>query len=167
MVRVAERHILFVEPNESWMLQALIHFGFSFPYELAAVIDNGYKTGGMRNGPVPNFIYRWTEHDVRQAISSYHPERQFSIAAYPYWDFYVNENDLLVRHGTRLPALARAFGPNKVVRVLHLLQLLGNTFPLARSCGNKFFCGISKRELQPWMESCEGELRMKSVFRQQ
>jgi hypothetical protein len=57
MVRVARRHVFFLEPNDSWALRLLVRFNLSFPYELAAVAAHEFVEGRMRNGPIPNFIY--------------------------------------------------------------------------------------------------------------
>ncbi len=161
MVRVSQKHVFFVEPNDSWTLRLLVRLGFSFPYELAAVMDNGYTRGGMRNGPIPNYIYRWTGHEVQKSVSAYHPERQFHVRAHPYWDFYVNEYELLARKESRVAALAEKLGPRNVVTLLHLSQTLLNLLPTLRSQGNKFFCAISKRELQPWIETRDGQYHLK------
>jgi hypothetical protein len=156
MVRVSQKHVFFVEPNDSWALRLLVLMGYSFPYELAAVADNGYSRAGMRNGPVPNFIYRWTGHEVEKCVSAYQPERQMCIRAYPYWDFYVNEEELLLRKESRVPALAERLGPRNLLRGLRKAQAVLNLLAPVRSQGNKFFCAISKGELQPWIEICDG-----------
>jgi SAM-dependent methyltransferase len=161
MVRVSQKHVFFVEPNDSWSLRLLVRMGFSFPYELAAVADNGYSRAGMRNGPIPNFIYRWTGHEVEKCVSAYQPERRTCIRAYPYWDFYVNEQELLLRKESRVAALAEKMGPRNLIRVLRLGQAALNLVPPVRSQGNKFFCAISKGELQPWIEESEGHYRLK------
>jgi len=161
MVRVSQKHVFFVEPNDSWSLRLLVRMGFSFQYELAAVADNGYTRAGMRNGPVPNFIYRWTGHEVEKCVSAYHPERQVCIRAHPYWDFYVNEEELLLRKESRVAGLAEKLGPRNLVTLLHFSQTFLNVLPLLRSQGNKFFCAISKRGLQPWIDMRDGKYQLK------
>jgi hypothetical protein len=161
MVRVAQKHVFFLEPNDSWCLRMLVRLGFSFPYEIFAVADNGGTCAGMRNGPIPNFIYRWTGHEVEKCVAAYQPERRMRIRAYQYWDFYVNEEELLLRKETRVAALAQRLGPRNLMRVLRLGQAALNLVPPVRSQGNKFFCSISKGELQPWIEGCDGHYRLK------
>lgn len=160
MVRVSQKHVLFLEPNDSWALRALTWLGFSFPYEVGGVINNGYL-GGMRNGPIPNYIYRWTEREVIKSVSAYHPERRFQVRAHPYWDFYVNENELLARKETRVAGLAGKLGPRNFITLLHFGQALLNMLPLLHSQGNKFFCAISKREVQSWIEMRDGQYRVR------
>ncbi len=166
MIRVSGKHVFFVEPNDSWALRMLVRLGFSFPYEIFAVADNGYSQGGMRNGPTPNYIYRWTRHEVNKSVSAYHPERQFRIHAHPYWDFYVNEDELLLRTETRVASWARKLGPRNFVSLLRFAQTSLNVLPPLSSQGNKFFCAISKGELQPWIEEREGHYHLKGRAKQ-
>ena len=161
MVRVSQQHVFFVEPNDSWALRSLVRLGFSFPYELAAVAAHEYLHGGMRDGPIPNYIYRWTGHEVEKSVASYHPERQFLVRAHPYWDFYVNEYELVSRKETRVARLAEKIGPRNLVSLLRLGQAFLNLLPPVRSQGNKFFCAISKRRLQPWIEMRDGRCYLK------
>ncbi len=160
MVRVSQKHLFFIEPNDSWALRLLVRLGFSFPYEIGGVVNNGY-TGGMRNGPIPNYIYRWTEREVIKSVSAYHPERKLDVRAYPYWDFYVNDEELLARKETGVAALAGKLGPRNFIALLHFAQTFLSVLPLLRSQGNKFFCAISKRELQPWIEMRDGQYCVK------
>jgi hypothetical protein len=161
MVRVSQRHTFFLEPNDSWALRTLVRLGYSFPYEIAAVAGNGYTRGGMRNGPIPNYIYRWTRDAVKDAVFAYHPERQFQVRAYPYWDFYVSEQDLLFRTESRVASLTKTIGPQTFIRLLHLAQSVLNVLPLSRAQGNKIFCAISKGDLQPWIENRDGNYGLK------
>lgn len=161
MVRVSQKHAFFLEPNDSWAVRTLVRLGYSFPYEIAAVAGNGYTRGGMRNGPVPNYIYRWTQNTVKSAVFAYHPERQFQVRAYPYWDFYVSEQDLLFRTESRVASLTKRLGPQFFIRLLQFAQAILNVLPLSRSQGNKIFCAISKGELQPWIESRDGQYGLK------
>jgi len=165
MVRVSQKHTFFLEPNDSWALRMLVRLGYSFPYELAAVAGNGYTRGGMRNGPIPNYIYRWRRRAVESSVYAYHPERQFQVWAHPYWDFYVGEQDLLFRTESRVASLAKTVGPGTFITMLHFAQRILNVFSPLRSQGNKIFCAISKGELQPWIEVRDGHygLRKRSV----
>jgi len=151
MVRVSQKHVLFMEPNDCGALRLLVRLGLSFPYEIGGVANNDYN-GGLRNGPIPNYIYRWTENEVRKSVLTYHPERQFEVRSQPYWDFYVNEEELLARKESRIAALTSKLGARNFIVLLRVVQVFLSIFPLLRSQGNKFFCAISKRNLQPWIE---------------
>jgi SAM-dependent methyltransferase len=169
MVRVSQQHVFFVEPNDSWALRTLVRLGFSFPYELAAVTAHEYLHGGMRDGPIPNYIYRWTGREVEKSVASYHPERQFQVRAHPYWDFYVNEYELLRRKESRVAALAEKVGASNLMSALRLGQRLLNLLFPVRSQGNKFFCAVSKQGLHPWIEVRDGGcyLKKENADRQQ
>jgi SAM-dependent methyltransferase len=161
LVRVSQKHVFFFEPNDSWALRLLVRLRLSFPYELVAVAAHEYLHGGMRDGPIPNFIYRWTGHEVAKSVSAYHPERRMEVRAHPYWDFYANENELLARRESRVGALAEKLGPRNLVAALRFSQYFLNLLPPLRSQGNKFFCAISKRELHPWIEMRDGQCFLK------
>jgi hypothetical protein len=163
MVRVSGQHVFFVEPNDSWAMRLLTRLNLSFPYELAAVAAHQYLHGGMRDGPIPNYIYRWTAREVEKSVAAYHPERRLQIRAYPYWDFYVNEYELLARKETHVAALAKKLGPANFISCLHFCQSVLNLCSPLRSQGNKFICSISKRQLQPWILERDGQHYMKNV----
>jgi hypothetical protein len=68
---------------------------------------------------------------------------------------------LVSRKETRVAKLAEIIGPRNLVSLLHLGQAVLNLLPPVRSQGNKFFCAISKRELQPWIEMRDGRCYLK------
>lgn len=163
MVRVSRQHVFFVEPNDSWAMRFLTRLNLSFPYELAAVAAHQYLHGGMRDGPIPNYIYRWTAREVEKSVAAYHPERHLQIRAYPYWDFYVNEYELLARKESRVAALAKKLGAGNFISCLHLSQSVLNLWSPLRSQGNKFICSVSKAQLHPWIEPRDDGFYMKNV----
>jgi SAM-dependent methyltransferase len=71
MVRVARRGVLFFEPQETLLTRLGVRFGLGQEYETAAVGFEGLGAGGVRNTPVPNYVYRWTAREVRKALASY------------------------------------------------------------------------------------------------
>jgi hypothetical protein len=94
-------------------------------------------------------------------VAAYHPERRINVRAHPYWDFYVNEDELLIRKESRVAKLAETLGPRNFIRLLHAAQVTLNVLPPLRAQGNKFFCAISKGELQPWIEARNGQFYLK------
>ncbi len=152
MLRVSRRRVIILEPNLSWVMKALISGRFSFPYELPAVIDHNYASGGVRNSGIPNYIYRWNRDQVYQTVSSFMPERTFALYIRRYWDFNISKEDLALRKQTRLGAITRLVGPAAFLRCLRFAQLILNGVPGVSGQGNKFFCCIEKRDdLQPWL----------------
>jgi hypothetical protein len=73
----------------------------------------------------------------------------------------VNEYELVSRKETRVAQLAEKIGPRNLVSLLWLGQAFLNLLPPVRSQGNKFFCAISKRELQPRIEMRDGRCYLK------
>ncbi len=152
MLRVSRRYVLFMEPNDSLAMELLVKMGFSFPYELPAVIDHDYRSGGVRDSHIPNFLYRWNGHEVFKTVSSYIPERLFSVRPHPYWDFSVTEKDLDLRKETRIGRITSVVGTRNFISLLRFIQQFLNWIPGLRGQGNKFFCCIEKDEgLKPWM----------------
>jgi SAM-dependent methyltransferase len=152
MLRVSRRHVAILEPNDSWFMRALVKMGFSFPYELPAVIHHNYESGGVRDSCVPNFIYRWNRNDIFKTVSSFIPERDFTLYVYPYWDFNVDASEIALRTQTKLGTITRHIGVNRFLATVRFLQRIANCIPFGRGQGNKFFCCIEKkRDLKPWL----------------
>ena len=165
MLRVSRRYVLFMEPNDSLAMAALVRMRFSFPYELPAVIDHDYRSGGVRDSQIPNFLYRWNRHEVFKTVSSYIPERIFSLHVYPYWDFSVTEEDLDLRKATRIGSITSAIGAGNFISLLRFAQLFLNRIPPLRSQGNKLFCRIEKSPgLKPWMARDGEEIVLNRQF---
>ena len=95
---------------------------------------------------IPNFLYRWNGHEVFKTVSSYIPERIFSVRAHPYWDFSVTEKDLDLRKETRIGSITSILGARNFISLLRFIQLFLNWIPGVRGQGNKFFCCIEKDE---------------------
>ena len=157
MLRVACKHVVMLEPNDSLFMRVLTRAGFSFPYELFSVVCHQHEAGGVRNSCIPNFIYRWTANEVRKTVSSYLAEYKFRVHAYPHWDFNVNAEHLAMRRETRIRWITSVMGADSFLAVLRGLQAVLNFIPTLRRQGNKFFCCIEKtEELRPWLVAGPG-----------
>jgi SAM-dependent methyltransferase len=166
MLRVARKHVIFMEPNDSLIMRMLVAAGLSFPYELLSVQAHQFASGGVRNTNVPNYIYRWTKREVEKTASSYLAETGFAVHATGYWDFRVDELDLsLRRNTTHLQAVTSILGEGTFLRILATAQKWLNAVPGLRQQGNKFFCVIEKRrELRPWLIHGPDGLRFNRDF---
>lgn len=165
MLRVARKHVVLLEPNDSLMMRALTRTGLSFPYEIFSVVGHAYEAGGVRDSCVPNFIYRWTAREVLKTVSSYLAEYRFMVHPYPYWDFNVDAEELSKRKETRVQAITAVIEPETLLAVLRGLQRVLNRIPILRRQGNKFFCCIEKtEELRPWLALGDGKIRFNSDF---
>lgn len=73
LYRVARRGVLALEARDSTLMRTAIRLGVVDEYELTAVAANDFSAGGVRNTAVPNYVYRWTEREVRKTIASAAP----------------------------------------------------------------------------------------------
>lgn len=73
MYRVARRGLVFFEPQETLLTRVGVRLGVGQRYEVAAVGAHALRHGGVANTGIPNFVYRWTEREVRKVLSSYDP----------------------------------------------------------------------------------------------
>ena len=77
LMRVA-RNVLVIEARDSFLMNLAVDLGFGVEYEIESVAlynDGKGDGGGLRNSAVPNFIYRWTEREVRKTVETAYPER--------------------------------------------------------------------------------------------
>lgn len=159
MLRITRRHVAVMEPHDSLAMRLLTRLKFSSPFELPAVIGNNCVRGGVRDTCIPNYLYRWSERDVRKLASSFLPEFEISVFCYPYWDFNITEEMLELRTEARLSGLYRIFGKTNFLRLLRLIQAVLNRVPPLRAQGNKFFFAVRREEtLRPWLERRDGEV---------
>ncbi len=82
MYRVARKGVLVFEPRDNVLSRVGVRLGIGQDYEVAAVFDNAMTFGGVRNTEIPNFVYRWTEDEVRKLVQSYAPIGRHRFAFY-------------------------------------------------------------------------------------
>lgn len=166
MLRVACKHVVLLEPNDSFSMRVLSWAGFSFPYEVFSVVYHGCEAGGVRDSCIPNFIYRWDVKEVRKTVSSYLAEYMFVVRAHPYWDFNIDEEELCRRTETRISSITSAIGAKRFLAVLRATQVALNLIPILRRQGNKFFCCIEKsRKLRPWLTAGPAKITFNPGFK--
>ncbi len=141
MYRVARKCVVAFEARDSLMIRAAIRFGLTESYELHAVKMSDRLAGGVANGPVPNFVFRWTEREVTKTIASYDP------AHIPTIHFFYN---------LRVPLLRFTQAGNRLLRSVAVLvepasRIFARLFP--KQCNDFAFAIVKGRQLQPWMES--------------
>ncbi|SRR6266566_118942 len=165
MLRVASKHVVLLEPNDSFMMRILTRMGFSFPYEIFSVVDHDHEAGGVRDSCIPNFIYRWSRNELHKTVSSYLAEYMFLVHAYPHWDFNVDEKELSMRKETRIDAITAITGARTFLAVLRSLEVVLNGVSILRRQGNKLFCCIEKTgELRPWLTARDGKIAFNPKF---
>ena len=143
MYRVSREGIVAIEACDSALMRLAVRMGMADAYELAAVTDQGFRTGGLDNTSVPNHVYRWTEAEVVKTLRSYDP---------------TGEPRIEFRYGLRLPT-AEATGrrrrlAGKVAKPA--LAVLCTVFKRQRNQ----LAVIARRptELYPWLHRVEGQV---------
>ena len=138
LYRVARRGFLALEARDSSLMRLAQRIGVVDEYELTAVADNGFASGGVRNTQVPNFVYRWTEREVEKTIASAHPQRRHRFV-------FFRELELPV-------SVLELGGKSKWALAEKPLGLVTKAFP---SQANLFAFAVFREGLQPWMRDEE------------
>jgi SAM-dependent methyltransferase len=147
MYRVARIGILIFEARDSALMRLLQKLDLTESYECSAVYGNGGYAGGLRNGQIPNYVYRWTEREVSKTIQSYAPHASHRI------NFFYGHAD---------PAQLDSRGPgirNFFIKILYLIYK--QIVVIVPKQQNLFSFFISKPLLpsdsQPWINWNDGQ----------
>ena len=136
LYRVCSVGVLGLEARDSMLMRLANRFKIVEEYELTAVSDEGFKSGGVANSPVPNFVYRWTEREVEKTILSAEPARTHKFRFF---------------HELELPESVLEATGKRAWRfaTLPLRALVA----IAPSQANLFGFAVFRGELQPWMKT--------------
>ena len=74
MYRVARKCAVAFEARDSLLMRAAIRAGLTEEFERSAISADRMR-GGVADTGIPNFVYRWTEREVKKTIASYEPAR--------------------------------------------------------------------------------------------
>lgn len=146
MYRVAKKGVVVIESRDSWLMRLLIKLKITPDFETAAIYDHNYKYGGVNNTCIPNYIYRWTEHEVEKTIKSYAPFVKHKFA---------------YRYGLDEPSAtkrSKSFSKKIIINILApIYRLVVKFFPKQQ---NLFAFIITKPvipdDLQPWIKFADG-----------
>lgn len=143
MYRVASRGVLVVESRDSMVMRLLVRLGLTADYETSAVNSSDGTDGGVNNTEIPNFVFRWTEKEVRQTVNAYAPHATHRIE---------------FRYGWSPPCTPPLEQRNRLKRLLTTIALpLYRTFVAAfPKQQNHFAFFVAKPslpgDLHPWLE---------------
>ena len=90
MYRIAKYGILIVESNDSFIMRLSVKLNFSEDFERSALNENTY-VGGVDGTNIPNYVYRWTEREIKKLFYSYQPDKNVNII-FNYQNNIFNEN---------------------------------------------------------------------------
>jgi ubiquinone/menaquinone biosynthesis C-methylase UbiE len=149
MYRVSRVGVLVFEPRDGLFVRLGVLLNLGQEYEVAAVFGNDMAFGGVRNTEIPNYVYRWTESEVRKTINSYAPFGQHRFSFF---------------YATRVPWSRLRMLRNKlylaaVIASLPFLKALSFIFP--KVCNNFAFMVLKPRipnDLFPWLTVSDGKL---------
>jgi SAM-dependent methyltransferase len=146
MYRVARKGVLAMEARDSWLMRLGVLLRMTPEYELEAVVLSGYALGGVRNSAVPNYIYRWTEREVRKTIESAYPQNEQDIRFF-YWLLLPERRLRMSGPIKKLLAWALGLGALCIQRL----------FPKQ---GNRFGFAILKTgRFKPWIDPSGSKMR--------
>lgn len=150
MYRVSREGIVAIEARDSALMRLAVRVGMADAYELAAVADQGFRTGGLDNTSVPNHVYRWTEAEVEKTLRSYDPTGE------PRVDF---------RYGLRLPTAESTGRRRRLAGQLAkpALRLLCAVFK--RQSNQLAVIARRPTDLYPWLHRVEGEIEFNPDYR--
>jgi SAM-dependent methyltransferase len=148
MYRVARKAVVVFEARDSLMMRAAVALGFTGEFELEAVSGEGYESGGLNNGPIPNLNYRWTEREVIKVIRAVDPAHVEKI------EFF---------YGLRLPTLRfeHVNAPARRIALKLMAPAVKAFVKLLPRQGNQFGFAITKTgRLRDWLEEKDGKVRL-------
>lgn len=148
MYRVARKCAVSFEARDSLMMRTAVRLGLTEDFECHGVRMSGGDCGGVANGPVPNFMYRWTEREVFKAITSYDPGQVPDIRYF---------------YDLRIPVQRFTQAGNRLLRSFALLveptsRVLAALFP--KQCNEFAFAVCKTNQLQPWLEVRDEGIRL-------
>lgn len=147
MYRVARRAVLIFEPRDTFLVRLGVRFDFGQEYEVAAVAGSGLAYGGVRNSPIPNYVYRWTEREIEKTLATFDPVGRPRL--HYFYALRVPEQ--------RLSWMKNRFASNLVRGLLPLLRVFTAIFPRQTNCFA--FCTEKlqlPRDLHPWLTLEDG-----------
>jgi hypothetical protein len=138
MYRTARKAVVVVESRDSLTMRAAAARRLTSSYEMNDRLLETRTRGGVDFGPVPNFVFRWTEREFEKTLRTYDPEHDLGVAYY---------------YGLDLPARLRQ---NAVARTAALALTT-----VAPQQGNTFAMLAFKGRGKPYLRTRSGETTLK------
>ena len=150
MYRVCRVGLVAIEARDSALVRLAVRLGMADSFELAAVVDQGFRAGGLDNTSVPNHVYRWTEAEVIKTLRSYDPTGEVRVE---------------FRHGLRLPT-GEATGRRRRLAGQLARPALTALCAVLKRQGNQLAV-IARRptDLYPWLRRIDGHVEFDPGYR--
>lgn len=143
MYRVCRVGLVAIESRDSILMRLAVRLGMADAFELAAVVDQGFSSGGLDNTGVPNHVYRWTETEVVKTLRSYDPTGDVRVE---------------YRHGLRLPAGDSTRAWRRLASML-ARPALAALFRVSKRQGNQLAIIVRRPDgLHPWLRRVDGRI---------
>ena len=150
MYRVCRVGLVAIEARDSALMRLAVRLGMADRFELAAVVDQGFQSGGLDNTSVPNHVYRWTESEVVKTLRSNDPTGEVRVE---------------FRHGLRLPTAdatgARRRWAGRVARP----ALAAICAVSKRQCNQLAIIARRPTGLYPWLQRTDGRVEFNPAYR--
>ena len=128
------------------MLRLAERLGLAERYEVDAVIGNDFIYGGVNNGPVPNFVYRWTERELAKTLASFDPTGPQEVRFF--YALNLPERDNLAGRLLRFGAPA--------------IQAAARLFP--RQCNSFAMIATKPKHVWPWLAEEGGHIMFRRDY---
>ena len=150
MYRVCRVGLVAIEARDSPLVRLAVRVGMADSFELAAVVDQGFRAGGLDNTSVPNHVYRWTEAEVIKTLRSYDPTGEVRVE---------------FRHGLRLPTDEATGRRRRWAGRLARPALAAITAVSKRQCNQLAIIARRPTELYPWLQLIDGRVQYNPGYR--
>ncbi len=147
MYRVARKGVIVFEGRDSLLMRIANRLKLVSEYELEAVVDNGYRFGGVNNTEIPNYIYRWTERELKKTILSYNPTGIHKISHF--YGLELPYQTSSMRKSSLKSNIVRLVAPALTVSA-HIFRRLNNLFATV------VLKPQVPTDLWPWLEYHDG-----------
>ena len=153
LFRVCRQGVLVFEPKDNFLVRLGVKLNLGQEYETFDVEKTNYLGGGgVKNTPIPNYVYRWTERDVIQTINCYAP--------------YGNHRYIFM-HALRIPwwrwQKLSKMPLKSTIRIFEpVLKVLSKIFPVFNN--NFAFAVVKARvpeDLHPWLKHSGDDITVK------
>ena len=140
MLRVSKKGVGVFESRDSLLNKLANKLDLAPSYEIEPCVLSNGKSGGVRNSHIPNYVYKWTENEVKKTVNSFIPQYQHKFHFY---------------YGLLVPVERLRMSKNYFKKIIaytgkFIIPILTGLF---KKQGNLFaFIVVKNIELQPWLK---------------